>query len=371
MSFTRSTNGRVSVYVTTEIDAGAMPVGENDRMAQEEQTSKALSARMEADAKAASAHAAEVNRSVASVAKALESVGQKVTAPGTARPDWMIAADLAGRLGADLGFQSLDDIAGEIDAWTPDGLLVHVAYPEGEGLVFAPDNRIGRGLDPWRLRQNPHAVIGRLSGAREGYLLDASSDAEASRVLLSIVRESRSRVSRRGSLQGDPAEGLEALIDEADLTPRQLPADQSNTAIVYGDRLFLKIYRRFEEGENPDVELVRAPLATFVGMWVPSLLLLGVYNKIVKVAGPDRVHKQGKAAYEKLAKEKKPVWDPGEDWSESEYGATAKDCDPQRLYWVKTGSAPTTCTGLPYIQYRSSSIDSTPCRFATADEDSV
>lgn len=31
-----------------------------------------------------------------------------------------------------------------------------------------------------------------------------------------------------------------------------------------------------------------APLAGFVGMWVPSLLLLGVYNKIVKVAGSDR-----------------------------------------------------------------------------------
>ncbi len=33
----------------------------------------------------------------------------------------------------------------------------------------------------------------------------------------------------------------------------------------------------------------RAPLATFVGQWVPTLLLLGVYNKIVKVAGSDRI----------------------------------------------------------------------------------
>jgi hypothetical protein len=32
-----------------------------------------------------------------------------------------------------------------------------------------------------------------------------------------------------------------------------------------------------------------APLASFVGLWVPSLLLLGLYNKIVKVAGSDRV----------------------------------------------------------------------------------
>lgn len=54
--------------------------GLNDRVGQEEQMSKSLAGRIDADAKAASAHATEVNKSVASVAKALESVGQKVTA---------------------------------------------------------------------------------------------------------------------------------------------------------------------------------------------------------------------------------------------------------------------------------------------------
>ena len=28
----------------------------------------------------------------------------------------------------------------------------------------------------------------------------------------------------------------------------------------------------------------------FVGQWAPTFLLLGIYNKIVKVAGSDRVH---------------------------------------------------------------------------------
>jgi hypothetical protein len=32
----------------------------------------------------------------------------------------------------------------------------------------------------------------------------------------------------------------------------------------------------------------RAPLATFIGQWVPTLLIFGIYNKIVKVAGSDR-----------------------------------------------------------------------------------
>ena len=31
--------------------------------------------------------------------------------------------------------------------------------------------------------------------------------------------------------------------------------------------------------------------AQFVGHWVPTLLILGLYNKLVKVAGHDRVHR--------------------------------------------------------------------------------
>jgi hypothetical protein len=30
--------------------------------------------------------------------------------------------------------------------------------------------------------------------------------------------------------------------------------------------------------------------ALFVGQWVPTLLILGLYNKLVKVAGHDRMH---------------------------------------------------------------------------------
>lgn len=41
---------------------------------------------------------------------------QKVTPPGTARPDWMIAAEIAARLGSDMGFTSVDDITDEIAA---------------------------------------------------------------------------------------------------------------------------------------------------------------------------------------------------------------------------------------------------------------
>src|SRR5690606_36403355 len=110
-------------------------------------------------------------------------------------------------------------------------------------------------VDP--MRQSPHAVIGRLSGARQGYLLDASADPATASTLLGLARQGGTRRTKRGRLTGASGPALGALDASVDLTPRQLTVDQSNTALIYGDRLFMKIYRRFESGENPDVEIVR------------------------------------------------------------------------------------------------------------------
>jgi NADH-quinone oxidoreductase subunit G len=46
-------------------------------------------------------------------------LGQKVTAPGVAWPDWMIAAELAAQLGTDFGWDDLGDIWAEIEAVSP------------------------------------------------------------------------------------------------------------------------------------------------------------------------------------------------------------------------------------------------------------
>jgi NADH-quinone oxidoreductase subunit G len=64
-------------------------------------------------------------------------LGQKVTPPGTARPDWMIAAELARRLGADMGLTSLDEIAAEIERLAPShaGLTPALLARASDGVV--------------------------------------------------------------------------------------------------------------------------------------------------------------------------------------------------------------------------------------------
>ncbi len=46
-------------------------------------------------------------------------LGQKVVSPGVAWPDWMIASELAARLGGDLGFDSIEGIWDEIERTAP------------------------------------------------------------------------------------------------------------------------------------------------------------------------------------------------------------------------------------------------------------
>ncbi len=61
----------------------------------------------------------EVDGTTTNIEGRVSRVGQKVTPPGTARPDWVIAAELAHQLGTDLGLESVEAIWDEITDLAP------------------------------------------------------------------------------------------------------------------------------------------------------------------------------------------------------------------------------------------------------------
>ncbi len=103
-------------------------------------------------------------------------------------------------------------------------------------------------------RHSPGDVIAQLSaGDEEGLLIDAARHAESSRLLLDAVTRKRRFKGTTGEVRGTTARGFRH--PGKGLDPRPLKGEQSNTSIVYGDRLIMKIYRKLGEGISPDYSI--------------------------------------------------------------------------------------------------------------------
>ncbi len=87
---------------------------------------------------------AEVDGTTTNLEGRVSTLARKVTPPGTAQSDWMVAAELAHRLGLDLGLESSRQIAGEIEAVAPVFAGLGDVFTERarhEGVVVALPSR--------------------------------------------------------------------------------------------------------------------------------------------------------------------------------------------------------------------------------------
>ncbi|MFW6252634.1 MAG: maltose alpha-D-glucosyltransferase, partial [bacterium] len=108
----------------------------------------------------------------------------------------------------------------------------------------------------------PEAIIAPVHfGGAEGYLYDATFSPEFRAALLELLLRKRKIKSSTGELIGRTPNRSRAP-EEALRESKVLGVEQSNTSIIYGNSLFLKLYRKLEPGENPDVELIRKLSAT-------------------------------------------------------------------------------------------------------------
>ncbi len=93
---------------------------------------------------------AEVDGTTTNLEGRVSALGQKVTPPGTAQSDWIVAAELASRLGHDLGVESVRQLAAEIEEVAPvfSGLtsdLLAVGAGRDGVVVMLPTRRSGNG----------------------------------------------------------------------------------------------------------------------------------------------------------------------------------------------------------------------------------
>ncbi|MEA2973814.1 MAG: NADH-quinone oxidoreductase subunit [Actinomycetota bacterium] len=160
-------------------------------------------------------------------------LGQKVTAPGTARPDWTIAVELATRLGSDLGFDSLDSIAAEVERLAPShaGLTPAMLAAPGhrDGLVV-PLTRPQAPVEPNRPVEAVEVAAAEAQG--ETLLPEPEPDADAPLEPLAGVR-----YDDTASASDDGRPPLLTFVPVAATSPSP-PVDAYSLRLVSGRSLY-------------------------------------------------------------------------------------------------------------------------------------
>ncbi len=143
--------------------------------------------------------------------------------------------------------------------------IFDVEFTEGEAetyvlpLALAPAERVEAALAP-----TPQAIVVTVLPDGEGgaawTLYDAMYEPAFATGLLDAVSGKRRISGRRTELTGSPTPALRRLRGGrgAALTPAVGRAEQSNTSVVFGDRLILKLFRCLEPGANPEIEIGQA-----------------------------------------------------------------------------------------------------------------
>jgi len=142
------------------------------------------------------------------------------------------------------------------DPAAPRLCVVEVAFTDGEPdhyvllLAHDPPEQVARSLAAG-------AVIARTADG--GAVSEALADPRTGDLLLGAIGAGVTREAAGLALVATREPGLDRLrgTSPAGLEPSLGRAEQSNSSVLFGERLILKVFRRVDDGPNPDLEIGR------------------------------------------------------------------------------------------------------------------
>ena len=138
----------------------------------------------------------------------------------------------------------------------PRHVVIEVNYTEGAAEFYTLPLQIARDENARRIsREAQQAVIATFADS-SAILHDATFDPDYRAEVYRIIREQRRLRTRRGEIVGSATADFTAAPDVSEHSS-VMRGEQSNSSILFGDKYFLKIFRKLEEGINPDVEITR------------------------------------------------------------------------------------------------------------------
>jgi maltose alpha-D-glucosyltransferase/alpha-amylase len=139
-------------------------------------------------------------------------------------------------------------------------LIAHVEFVDGEPDDYVIPVTFAEGEEAGRLQAvSPRSVLATVKGqgakASSGVLVDALTEPEAAKALMTTIAKQRRHKGSAGDLVGTRLAGFDRVRDAAEMDVHPLRGEQSNSSVIFGDRMLMKVLRRLEPGVSPDVEI--------------------------------------------------------------------------------------------------------------------
>jgi maltose alpha-D-glucosyltransferase/alpha-amylase len=136
--------------------------------------------------------------------------------------------------------------------------FIEISYLDAPTETYAIPVKIGSNDIARSLSQSaPHAIIAHFAGRDGAVLFDAIWDATFRSQLFEAIIRRQPMKARAGDFVGVIASRFEADQTVSSGNSQVVSGEQSNSSVLFDNKFFLKLYRKIEDGFNPDVEINR------------------------------------------------------------------------------------------------------------------
>jgi maltose alpha-D-glucosyltransferase / alpha-amylase len=137
-------------------------------------------------------------------------------------------------------------------------LVIAVNFSEGARDLYCLPIKLISGDEARSVEvEYPAAIIAKV-GTEGDLLVDAIASETFQASLLNLMADNTIVTGRSGRLVPAQSKGLhDLLVQGRPTSSKVLKVEQSNSSIIFGEQIYVKLFRKLDEGLNPDLEVTK------------------------------------------------------------------------------------------------------------------